>query len=104
MPAYLEALQACFRGSRGVRRFGSAATDLAWLADGRFQGFFEHGLAPWDVAAGILIVREAGGCATDFHGTELDDYDLVRCGSITAGNPRAHAELLSITHEAFRAK
>jgi len=74
MPAYLEALQACFRGSRG------------------------------DVAAGILIVREAGGCATDFHGTELDDYDLVRCGSITAGNPRAHAELLSITHEAFRAK
>ncbi len=104
MPAYLEALQECFRGSRGVRRFGSAATDLAWLADGRFQGFFEHGLAPWDVAAGILLVREAGGVATDFHGTELDDYDLVRCGSITAGTPRTYADLLPITHEAFRAK
>ncbi|MFZ9205826.1 MAG: inositol monophosphatase family protein [Schleiferiaceae bacterium] len=104
MPAYLEALQACFRGSRGVRRFGSAATDLAWLADGRFQGFFEHGLAPWDVAAGILLVREAGGVATDFHGTELDDYDLVRCGSITAGTPRTYADLLPITHEAFCAK
>ena len=104
MPAYLEALQACFRGSRGVRRFGSAATDLAWLADGRFQGFFEHGLAPWDVAAGILLVREAGGVATDFFGTELDDYDLVRCGSITAGTPRTYAELLPITLEAFRSK
>ena len=104
MPAYLEALQACFRGSRGVRRFGSAATDLAWLADGRFQGFFEHGLAPWDVAAGILLVREAGGIATDFYGTELDDYDLVRCGSITAGTPRTYADLLPITLEAFRSK
>lgn len=104
MPAYLEALQACFRGSRGVRRFGSAATDLAWLADGRFQGFFEHGLAPWDVAAGILLVREAGGVATDFYGTELDDYDLVRCGSITAGTPRTYADLLPITLEAFRSK
>ncbi|MGA1397054.1 MAG: inositol monophosphatase family protein [Schleiferiaceae bacterium] len=104
MPAYLEALQACFRGSRGVRRFGSAATDLAWLADGRFQGFFEHGLAPWDVAAGILLVREAGGVVTDFYGTELDDYDLVRCGSITAGTPRTYADLLPITLEAFRSK
>jgi len=104
MPAYLKALQACFRGSRGVRRFGSAATDLAWLADGRFQGFFEHGLAPWDVAAGILLVREAGGVATDFYGTELDDYDLVRCGSITAGTPRTYADLLPITLEAFRSK
>lgn len=104
MPAYLKALQACFRGSRGVRRFGSAATDLAWLADGRFQGFFEHGLAPWDVAAGILLVREAGGVATDFYSTELDDYDLVRCGSITAGTPRTYADLLPITLEAFRSK
>jgi myo-inositol-1(or 4)-monophosphatase len=101
MPQYLEALQACFRSSRGVRRFGSAATDLAWVADGRFQGFFEHGLAPWDVAAGILLVRESGGRATDFFDTELDDYDLVRCGSITAGNPHAYADLIQLTSDAF---
>jgi len=101
MPQYLEALQACFRGSRGVRRFGSAATDLAWVADGRFQGFFEHGLAPWDVAAGILLVRESGGLATDFFGTELDDYDLVRCGSIAAGNPQAYHDLIHLTSDAF---
>ena len=101
MPQYLEALQACFRGSRGVRRFGSAATDLAWVADGRFQGFFEHGLAPWDVAAGILLVRESGGLATNFFGTELDDYDLVRCGSITAGNPQSYRDLIQLTSDVF---
>ena len=101
MPQYLEALQACFRGSRGVRRFGSAATDLAWVADGRFQGFFEHGLAPWDVAAGILLVRESGGLVTDFFGTELDDFDLVRCGSIAAGNPQAYRDLIQLTSDAF---
>jgi myo-inositol-1(or 4)-monophosphatase len=101
MPQYLEALQACFRRSRGVRRFGSAATDLAWLADGRFQGFFEHGLASWDVAAGILLIRESGGLASDFFGTELDDYDLVRCGSITAGNPQSYRDLIQLTSDAF---
>ena len=101
MPQYLEALQACFRGSRAVRRFGSPATDLAWVADGRFQGFFEHGLAPWDVAAGILLVRESGGLATNFFGTELDDYDLVRCGSITAGNPQSYRDLIQLTSDVF---
>ena len=101
MPQYLEALQDCFRASRGVRRFGSAATDLAWVADGRFQGFFEHGLAAWDVAAGILLVRESGGVATDFFGTELDDFDLVRCGSIAAGNPQAYRDLIQLTSDAF---
>ena len=97
MPQYLKALQACFRAARGIRRFGSAATDLAWLADGRFQGFFEQGLAPWDVAAGILIVREAGGTVSDFFGSDLDDYDLVRSRSITAGNPSTYRDLVSLT-------
>jgi myo-inositol-1(or 4)-monophosphatase len=101
MPQYLKALQACFRAARGIRRFGSAATDLAWLADGRFQGFFEQGLAPWDVAAGILLVREAGGTVSDFYGSDLDDYDLVRSRSITAGNPSAYRDLVSLTTDSF---
>jgi len=101
MPQYLKALQACFRAARGIRRFGSAATDLAWLADGRFQGFFEQGLAPWDVAAGILLVREAGGTVSDFFGSDLDDYDLVRSRSITAGNPSTYRDLVSLTTDSF---
>ena len=52
----------------GVRRFGSAALDLAWVAAGRYDGFWESGLKPWDVAAGVLLVREAGGFVTDFRG------------------------------------
>jgi myo-inositol-1(or 4)-monophosphatase len=101
MPQYLNALQACFRAARGIRRFGSAATDLAWLADGRFQGFFEQGLAPWDVAAGILLVREAGGTVSDFFASDLDDYDLVRSGSITAANPSTYRDLVSLTTDSF---
>jgi myo-inositol-1(or 4)-monophosphatase len=101
MPQYLKALQACFKAARGIRRFGSAATDLAWLADGRFQGFFEQGLAPWDVAAGILLVREAGGTVSDFFGSDLDDYDLVRSRSITAANPRTYRDLVSLTTDSF---
>jgi len=101
MPQYLKALQACFRAARGIRRFGSAATDLAWLADGRFQGFFEQGLAPWDVAAGILLVREAGGTVSDFFASDLDDYDLVRSGSITAANPSTYRDLVSLTTDSF---
>lgn len=54
--------------TRGLRRMGSAATDLAYVAAGRFDGFFEYGLSPWDVAAGILLVQEAGGLVSDFQG------------------------------------
>jgi myo-inositol-1(or 4)-monophosphatase len=65
---YLEVLRRVIRSTRGVRRHGSAAVDLARLACGRFDGFFETGLRPWDVAAGILLVREGGGRATDYQG------------------------------------
>ena len=54
----------------GIRRMGSAALDLAYVASGRFEGFFEFNLNPWDVAAGALLVKEAGGIVTDFKGTE----------------------------------
>jgi len=67
--AYLGVLGDVLRHTRGVRRHGAASVDLARLACGRFDGFFETGLRPWDVAAGILLVREAGGRVTDYRGT-----------------------------------
>lgn len=69
MDGYLALLRDCFQKTRGVRRWGSAAVDLAYVACGRFDGFFEYGLNPWDVAAGLLIVEEAGGTVTAFSAT-----------------------------------
>jgi myo-inositol-1(or 4)-monophosphatase len=73
----------------GVRRFGAAALDLAYVAAGRFDGFFEAGLQPWDMAAGILLVREAGGFVTDYAGAKADP----RSGSVLASNGQIHKEL-----------
>jgi myo-inositol-1(or 4)-monophosphatase len=70
LPKYLNLLSDCFQKTRGVRRFGSAAIDLAYVACGRFDGFFEYGLNSWDVAAGALIVQEAGGKVDDFKSNE----------------------------------
>lgn len=72
MEQYLDAFRFFMKNTRGIRRFGAAAVDLAWVACGRFGAFFEYGLAPWDVAAGILLVQEAGGTVCDFKGE--DDY------------------------------
>ncbi len=63
--AYMPTLSNAMHNTRGVRRFGSAALDLAWTACGRYDGYWEMGLAPWDIAAGTLLVREAGGVAED---------------------------------------
>ena len=76
--------------SSGVRRGGSAALDLAWLAAGRYDGFWERGLAKWDIAAGILLVREAGGFVSDFASRDR----AFATGDIVAGNPTIHTELL----------
>ncbi len=65
---YMKCLEYFIRSSRGVRRMGSASVDLAHVACGKYDGFFEYGLNPWDILAGALIVREAGGSATDFRG------------------------------------
>jgi myo-inositol-1(or 4)-monophosphatase len=78
--------------SKGVRRAGSAALDLAYTASGTFDGFFEMHLAPWDVAAGSLLVTEAGGVMTDFSG---GDRWLER-GNVVGATPAVHAELLEI--------
>jgi len=78
----------------GIRRFGAAALDLAWVAAGRFDGYWELGIKPWDIAAGMILVREAGGYATD--AGEADPRDT---GNIVAGNPHLHAKLRVAVNE-----
>jgi myo-inositol-1(or 4)-monophosphatase len=73
----------------GIRRCGAAAIDLAWLAAGRFDGFWERGLLPWDMAAGILIIEEAGGIVTDIDGGRK----MLESGGIVAGNASLHQRL-----------
>ncbi len=68
LDSYMELFRYCLQNTHGLRRLGSAAADMAYVACGRFDGFFEYGLKSWDVAAGILIVHEAGGVTTDFEG------------------------------------
>lgn len=85
--AYIEVLQAFMRQTRGVRRIGSAALDLAYVACGRFGAFYEYALHPWDVAGGIVLVREAGGRVTDFAGNE----EVCASGSeVLAAGPFIH--------------
>ncbi len=82
----------------GIRRFGSAALDLAHVASGRYDGFWESGLQPWDVGAGILLVREAGGFVTDFRG---GDQPIER-KEIIAGNDAMHSKLHKLVANALR--
>ena len=70
LDAYMKSLTYFCKHAQGIRRLGSAATDLAYVACGRFDTFYEYGLHPWDIAAGILLVREAGGRVSDFSGNE----------------------------------
>jgi myo-inositol-1(or 4)-monophosphatase len=65
---FMESMDYFMKNSHGLRRLGSAATDMAYVACGRYDGFYEYGLNPWDVAAGILLIREAGGAVSDFAG------------------------------------
>lgn len=77
-------------GAAGVRRAGAAALDLAAVAAGRFEAFWETALSPWDIAAGIVLVREAGGVVTDYAGAPCE----VRRTSVVAGSPVMHRWLL----------
>jgi len=80
----------------GIRRPGAAALDLAFVAAGRFDGFWEHDLKAWDMAAGIILIREAGGLVSD-----LDDRQLMfDKQNIVAGNGKIHKDLLSIINKA----
>ena len=87
--AYLALFRAVFLEARAIRRAGSAALDLAYVAAGVFDGFFEFHLSPWDIAAGALLIREAGGVVTDFDG---GDRFLER-GNVVAGTPGVAAGL-----------
>jgi len=89
LDGYLSMLRDFMQTTRGVRRLGSAALDLAFTAAGRFDGFFESNLNAWDVAAGALLVREAGGVVTDYFGG--NDYLFGR--TIVAGNPAIQTEM-----------
>ncbi len=95
LPRYLRQFTRVLGATSGVRRAGSAALDLVDVALGRFDGFWELQLAPWDVAAGTLIVREAGGLVTD----EKASADVLRHGAIVAGNPVIHEWLLGVLAE-----
>src|SRR5581483_4982019 len=88
--AYVSQLARVMRGAAGVRRAGAAALDLAAVAAGRFDAFWETVLSPWDIAAGILLVREAGGIVTDTAGAPI----AVRRTGVVAGNAAMHAWLL----------
>jgi myo-inositol-1(or 4)-monophosphatase len=89
---YARELAAIMPEVAGIRRFGAAALDLAYVAAGRFDGFWERDLSPWDLAAGILIVREAGGYVTDLDGRDA----MLEKGHVVAGNEPIHDQILAL--------
>jgi myo-inositol-1(or 4)-monophosphatase len=80
----------------GLRRFGAASLDLAWVAAGRYDGYWERNLSPWDIAAGLILVREAGGFATDLAGGESPHWS----GDVIAGNDAIHRDLMRVLKDA----
>ncbi len=92
-------LAAIMNVTAGVRRFGAASLDLAYVAAGRFDGYWERGINAWDVAAGILLVKEAGGVVTDLNG----GADALNGGQILAANEHLHAPVLKLLKDAGRA-
>ncbi len=92
---YLNSMKALMQKSHGLRRMGSAAVDLCYVATGRTEGFFEYNLNSYDVAAGTIIVQEAGGQVTDFAG----EKDFIFGRKIVASNGRIHTEFLDLLRE-----
>lgn len=95
---YMQIFTYCLKNTHGLRRLGSAAADLAYVACGRYDGFFEYGLSPWDVAAGCLIVKEAGGNNADFKGG--NDYLFGK--EVIAANPLIMTELTEVIQSIFK--
>jgi myo-inositol-1(or 4)-monophosphatase len=98
LDSYLRSFRSFILGAAGIRRDGSAALDLAWVACGRYGGFWEMALSPWDVAAGSLIVREAGGVVSDFQGRD----GFLDSGDIIAAPPSIHPAMLRVVRESYR--
>ena len=90
---YFPVFERALRTFEDLRRAGAAALDLAWCASGVFDGYFEQALGPWDVAAGALLVREAGGVVTDWKG---DDAAWLESGDVVAGPAAVHEQLLDL--------
>ena len=90
--AYLDIFRDVMQKTAGLRRPGSAALDLAYTAAGRFDGFFETGLKPWDIAAGCLLITEAGGMVGDLQGND----GFLKSGHLCAGNPKVYEQLLKV--------
>ena len=95
LDTYLETMKELMQRTSGIRRPGSAALDLAWLAAGRIDGFWEFNLRAWDIAAGALIVREAGGIVSDFE----NKGNYLESGDIIAAAPKVFPEMLKIIQE-----
>jgi myo-inositol-1(or 4)-monophosphatase len=98
LPQYTQTLAELAAQCMGIRRAGAAALDLAYVAAGRFDGFWETGLERWDIAAGALIIKEAGGLISDLSGSEryLDN------GQVVCGNPKIFKQLLSTVGPVLR--
>jgi myo-inositol-1(or 4)-monophosphatase len=91
-PQFLGEIDAVMANTAGIRRWGAAALDLAYVAAGRFDGFWERGLAPWDYAAGLILVREAGGYVSEMNGKAL----TMGSPSILATNNAVHSDLMKL--------
>jgi myo-inositol-1(or 4)-monophosphatase len=92
LPAYMQSLHQVAEKTAGIRRAGSAALDLAYVAAGRLDAYWELKLKPWDIAAGALLVREAGGLVSDFNGGN----DYMQSGNVVCGNPKCLKAVLQI--------
>jgi myo-inositol-1(or 4)-monophosphatase len=97
-PSYVATLARVMAATSGVRRLGAAALDLAYVAAGRYDGFWEFGLSPWDIAAGLLLVREAGGFVSDLAGGQ----SMMASGDVLAANGHLHLPLAALIREALR--
>lgn len=97
---YMQVFDALMHGTHGLRRLGSAAADMAYVAAGRFEGFYEYGLNPWDVAAGIILVKEAGGKVSDF--SKGENYLFGK--EIISANSNMFEELQELIYRYFSSK
>ncbi len=98
MEEYLDVFREMMKSTAGLRRLGSAAADMAYVAAGRFEGFYEYGLHPWDVAAGVLIVKQAGGKVTDFNGGD----NAIFGKELICGNKHIHNEMQKLIAQYFK--
>ncbi|MGB9711346.1 MAG: inositol monophosphatase family protein [Thermodesulfovibrio sp.] len=100
IPSYVKIFQSLLYSVSDLRRAGAAAIDLAYVACGRVDGFFEFALSPWDIAAGIVLIKQAGGVVSDFDGEEK----YLKTGHIIAGNPVIHSFLVKKIREVLSSK